>query len=119
MLLSQSKFLYCIVIDHSFQRETLIAMELCSCDLQDHLEASGYIDRAMLRTLTLQIAEGLQHLHDRDIVHRDVKPQNMLIVYANGEDASEGITVKITDFGLSKRLSPGVASGLLEVTGGC
>lgn len=41
----------------------------------------------------LQIAEGIQHLHEIKIIHRDLKPENILIV-----DNS----CKITDFGLAR-----------------
>jgi len=41
-----------------------------------------------------QIAAGLQHAHERKMIHRDIKPQNLMV--------SEGQVVKILDFGLSK-----------------
>src|SRR5699024_6906593 len=40
---------------------------------------------------------GIQHAHDRGIIHRDIKPQNILM-------ADSG-KVKITDFGIAKALS--------------
>lgn len=47
---------------------------------------------------------GLNHLHSLSIVHRDIKPQNVLISFP---DARGRITVKISDFGLCKRLGIG------------
>ena len=46
----------------------------------------------MLRIYTLDIVNGLNYLHDRNIIHRDIKPTNLLLVKN---------TVKIADFGCS------------------
>jgi serine/threonine protein kinase len=48
--------------------------------------------------LAQEIAEALQYAHERGIVHRDVKPENVLV----GEDGH----VRIADFGLAKLLDP-------------
>jgi eukaryotic-like serine/threonine-protein kinase len=44
--------------------------------------------------LALQICSGLEHAHDKGLVHRDIKPQNLLI-------RSDG-TLKIVDFGIAR-----------------
>lgn len=49
--------------------------------------------------LVLQALEGLSHLHQRRIVHRDMNPKNLLLT------ESEGGVVKLSDFGLAKALS--------------
>lgn len=49
--------------------------------------------------IATQIAHGLQYLHSKHIVHRDVKPHNILL------DAQ--FTVKIADFGLSRVIEIG------------
>jgi serine/threonine protein kinase len=60
------------------------------CD-QHHL---GLIDRL---ALFRQVCRGLQHAHDRGLVHRDVKPSNVLV------DDTSGVPVpKLIDFGVAK-----------------
>ncbi|MCL6265062.1 serine/threonine-protein kinase [Flagellimonas myxillae] len=48
--------------------------------------------------ILVQILQGIAYLHHKKVVHRDIKPGNILVVNRPGE----GIIPKITDFGLSK-----------------
>ncbi|KAK0484521.1 hypothetical protein IW261DRAFT_1667840 [Armillaria novae-zelandiae] len=79
-----------------------IALELCPCSLADIIE---YPDRDQLRPIVQafdpkkalrQITSGLRHLHALKLVHRDIKPHNILI-------SSHG-KMLISDFGLCKKL---------------
>jgi serine/threonine protein kinase len=53
-----------------------------------------------------QAAAGLQYAHERGMVHRDVKPSNLL-VQSTGPGAAGGCVVKILDFGLARLGDPG------------
>ena len=54
----------------------------------------------------VQMADGLAHLHSRDIIHRDIKPANVLI-----QKEDDGYpTAKLSDFGLSKILEADMLS---------
>ncbi|HVT37733.1 MAG TPA: serine/threonine-protein kinase [Gemmatimonadaceae bacterium] len=59
----------------------------------------GALPTAMTALVLAQVAAGLQHAHDRGVVHRDVKPANVLLDH-------EGFAV-VSDFGIARR--PGVA----------
>ncbi|OAD66853.1 hypothetical protein PHYBLDRAFT_118924 [Phycomyces blakesleeanus NRRL 1555(-)] len=58
------------------------------------LSKSGKFDDPLVRFFTRQILLGLEYLHDRNVLHRDIKAGNILLDH-NG-------VCKITDFGLSK-----------------
>jgi serine/threonine-protein kinase len=57
---------------------------------------SGRLSDADAVEAAAQILEGLAHAHGRGIVHRDVKPSNVLLAEA------EGISVRVLDFGLAQ-----------------
>ncbi|GAA5805668.1 kinase-like domain-containing protein [Helicostylum pulchrum] len=65
---------------------------------QQLLKKGSYTERDA-SNLTRQMLEGLLYLHERDIVHRDMKPENLLF-QTIGDESS----LMITDFGLSKIL---------------
>ncbi len=57
---------------------------------------SGQLSDADTVEAAAQILEGLAHAHQRGIIHRDVKPSNVLLAEA------EGISVRLLDFGLAQ-----------------
>ncbi|PWN46836.1 hypothetical protein IE53DRAFT_382586 [Violaceomyces palustris] len=81
-----------------------IALELCPASLADiverpadHRELSNLLEP---KKALSQIASGLSHLHKLSIVHRDIKPQNILVNLSSGGK----LKMLLSDFGLSKRL---------------
>ena len=62
--------------------------------LKEYIEQQGVIPWRETVHFTTQILRALQHAHDKGIVHRDIKPQNIMLL--------ENGTIKVTDFGIAR-----------------
>lgn len=88
-------------------RPCLIMEHLASESLEAVLEERGPLPVGEVAKLGAQVAAALAAAHEVGIVHRDVKPGNVLV--------SEDIT-KITDFGISRALGDASTTGVLAGT---
>jgi serine/threonine protein kinase len=71
--------------------------ELLDCTLHSYLQKFGFPDTVQTRKLLYQLLMGLRYLHRKNIMHRDIKLENILIRGIS----KENITPVIVDFGLA------------------
>ena len=77
-----------------------IVMELIEgISLKEYMETRGTLNWKETLHFGIQIAKALEHAHSRGIVHRDIKPHNVMVL-KNG-------SVKVTDFGIARMMSKG------------
>ena len=92
-----------------------IALELCPASLQDVVERPHDYPQLVHGGLDVpdvlrQITAGVRHLHSLKIVHRDVKPQNILVATPRGRSGHPTLRLLISDFGLCKKLEDNQSS---------
>jgi serine/threonine protein kinase len=89
-----------------------IAMRYVSYgDVRTLMDAEGRLGAARATAITSQVASALDAAHARGLVHRDVKPGNMLLAVTGGSGTDH---VYLADFGLSKH---SLAASTLTATG--
>ncbi len=90
-------------IDNEGERYYMVMEFVEGQDLQRMVEEQGPLDHTLAAEYIRQAADGLAHAHERNIVHCDIKPANLLV-------NPQGV-VKILDMGMARLVSSGVESG--------
>ena len=81
-----------------------IVMELIEgITLKNYIEKKGHLSTRETISIAIQIANGIECAHNNQIIHRDIKPQNIMI-------SREG-KVKVTDFGIARAASSNTING--------
>jgi len=88
--------------------DVYFAMELCSDSLGARIERDGPLPEPEIARIAREVAEGLQFAHGEGVIHRDLKPDNILL-------RADGSAV-ISDFGIARTLSGYVASTGVDMT---
>jgi serine/threonine protein kinase len=91
------------------------AMEFVEGETLDHLiKRSGRQDVKLALEIAAQVAAGLAAVHEQNLVHRDIKPTNIMVRLK--EDRS--VTAKIIDLGLAKTLDESASEAGISLPGG-
>ena len=70
--------------------------------LKTYVEKKGQLSFKEATSIAIQVARGIEAAHNKEITHRDIKPQNIMI-------STDG-KVKVTDFGIAKAISSNTIS---------
>ncbi len=93
-----------------------IVMELVpGHTLRDAVEKAGTLPPSMAVSIAAEVADALDHAHREGLVHRDVKPANILLVRREVEDTAPLLRVKVADFGIAK-LQPSANATVASLT---
>lgn len=93
------------------KRYIFLTLEYCAGgDLSNLLRRAGPLDEDTCRRLMRDVVAALHYLHDRSLVHRDIKPQNLLLSGPLSDPAS---AVKVADFGFARSLPPAALASTL------
>ena len=104
------------LLHHIYDEENgvlYLALELCSHNLKTHVEKNQHaFTEFQLKDLLQQLANGYGELRKNGIIHRDVKPSNILVTEDGGRT-----TFKLADFGYSRFMNPEESMKTMTVAG--
>jgi serine/threonine protein kinase len=83
-------------------------------DLTRWAERRGGLDKVPLAVrleIAAQVADALQAAHEAGVIHRDVKPSNVIVC----EEGPEKVRVKLTDFGVAQVVAPEILAGVTRM----
>lgn len=81
--------------------EMILVMELVlGGELFEKVVEDEFISEIEVSYYMKQILEGLQHMHQRDVLHLDLKPENIMLIRPDSKQ------IKLIDFGLARKYNP-------------
>uniref|UniRef100_W5MRZ5 Obscurin, cytoskeletal calmodulin and titin-interacting RhoGEF a n=1 Tax=Lepisosteus oculatus TaxID=7918 RepID=W5MRZ5_LEPOC len=88
------------LLDSFYTRKTLVLLtELCSTQtLLDHLLSKESVPEKEVQNYIHQVLEGINYIHNKNILHLDIKPTNILMALSEKDE------IKICDFGFAQEI---------------
>mgnify|MGYP000805408679 FL=1 len=80
-------------VSHSDDVEYIVMELIDGITLKQYLQKKSVLDPSEVLDFTIQTAKALEHAHSKGIIHRDIKPQNIMLL-KNG-------MIKVADFGIA------------------
>ncbi|XP_001357809.3 serine/threonine-protein kinase DCLK2 [Drosophila pseudoobscura] len=87
---------------------TFFVIECMACSVQDMRARQGRIPEPTVHRVMRDVACGLTYIHANGIIHRDIKPDNLLLSFADGV-----LVAKIADFGAATYFEDGAMKGFV------
>nr|CAB3236238.1 death-associated protein kinase 2-like [Phallusia mammillata] len=85
--------------------EVVLILEMVAGgELFDFLSDKEYLTEPEAVAFMIQILNGMDYLHERNIAHFDLKPENIMLLNKDAEPHN----IKLIDFGLAQRITPGM-----------
>uniref|UniRef100_A0A8C5ECA9 non-specific serine/threonine protein kinase n=1 Tax=Gouania willdenowi TaxID=441366 RepID=A0A8C5ECA9_GOUWI len=92
-----------------------LVIEYCNGgDLAEYLHSKGTLSEDTIRVFLQQISQAMKVLQSKGILHRDLKPQNILLCHQGGGRSSTSRTsIKLADFGFARHLQTNTMAATL------
>ncbi|XP_050019275.1 serine/threonine-protein kinase 33 [Alexandromys fortis] len=121
-ILKSVKHKHIIHLEQVFEtpKQMYLVMELCEDgELKEVLDAKGHFSENETRLIIQSLASAIAYLHNKDIVHRDLKLENIMVKSSFLDDNNEmNLNIKVTDFGLAVRKHGSRSEGMMQTTCG-
>lgn len=92
-MLSHPNIISVYDVSHSDDVEYIVMELIDGITLKQYLQKKSVLDPSEVLDFTIQTAKALEHAHSKGIIHRDIKPQNIMLL-------KDGM-IKVADFGIA------------------
>ncbi|XP_045146922.1 serine/threonine-protein kinase 33 [Echinops telfairi] len=120
-ILKSVKHEHIIHLEQVFEtpKRMYLVMELCEDgELKEILDRKGHFSENETRWIIQSLASAIAYLHNKDIVHRDLKLENIMVKSSFIDDNNEmNLNIKVSDFGLAVK-KHGRGEAMLQTTCG-